>query len=300
MAPENEAQQALKEIDDWITSAPSPSSFTNNNEMMKFIVEEVMTRVQWLLSIGVVLAPDAQVAKRGYTKNRAIVVGHLVRLTKLYSGFSFHTAKRQLELAGVFVRLIYETEARFHYFLHARNKKRAFRSYILASYRAVRASLIDLRSKAIARPLTPFERRMRRKMMKNLRDDGISFKELEANREWNIDGHDFRSMLKTLGREWEYSYGFGSASRWVHGGWQELKFYHLQREGRYYTPNLKFGDVGADITCPITVLTLDVLLIYLDWARVDRGGAVTPVVRRMLKLVLALDDEHERLVVAKR
>src|SRR5262245_33966921 len=147
MAPGSEAQESVKEIDEWITSAPLPSSFANNDEMMKFIVEEVMTRVQWLLSIGAVLAPDAEVAKRGYTKHRAIVVGHLVRLTKLYSGFSFHTAKRQLELAGVFVRLIYETEARFHYFLQARNKKRAFRSYVLASYRAVRTSLIDLRSK---------------------------------------------------------------------------------------------------------------------------------------------------------
>jgi hypothetical protein len=77
----------------------------------------VMSRSLYLLRVGACLAPDAITAERGYSKHKAIIIGHIIRLTKLYDGFCLHVSKRQLELAGVFLRLIYETEIRLSYFI---------------------------------------------------------------------------------------------------------------------------------------------------------------------------------------
>jgi hypothetical protein len=128
-----EALNNLKKIQKWIDNSPSPSTFKTNNDFMKFLVEEVMSRAVYLLKIGVSLAPDTLTAKKGYTKHHAIIIGHMVRLFKLYQGFCIHVADCQEELASVFIRLIYETEIRLNYFLKCKNKNKALKSYVLTS-----------------------------------------------------------------------------------------------------------------------------------------------------------------------
>jgi len=104
----------LAEIEQWIEDVPHPSNFTTENEALSFFVMEVMGRALYLLRAGVALAPTDEKASRGYVKHQAIIAGHMVRITKLYDGFYQHVAKRQLELAGVMMRLIFETDIRLH------------------------------------------------------------------------------------------------------------------------------------------------------------------------------------------
>jgi len=135
----------LAKIEEWIDNAPSPTGFRNNDDFMSFIVE-LMNRVLCLLRVGVALAPDGKAANKGVFKQRAIIVGHLVRMTKLYEGMLIHITKRQLDLAAIFARLIFETAVRMEYLMKA--KKPSFRSFILTSYKAEKEILADLRDKA--------------------------------------------------------------------------------------------------------------------------------------------------------
>jgi len=98
----------LAEIDKWIEDAPTPGSFQRNDDFMGLTVE-LMNRALYLLRIGASLAPNERVANIGFSKQKAIVVGHLVRLAKLYEGLLIHITKRQAELAAIFARLIFET-----------------------------------------------------------------------------------------------------------------------------------------------------------------------------------------------
>ena len=281
----------LKDVDQWVREAPEPASFSSEDAMMKVLVEQVMPRTLWLLQLAASLAPGGN--QTGHTKHRAIIVGHMVRLAKLFQGFCQHISMRQVELAGIFIRLIYETEIRLQYFLQSKNKRKALRSFILVSYRPARDILVDLNTKRRKRRLTPIEQRIRNSVMRQLRRDGITFKELLANRNWKADGKDLRAMLRDLNAEWEYSYGFGSSSRWVHGDWLEMKVYHLSQNDARYLPDLEFGLPDPRAVAPMIGNTLGVLPQYLSWAGVDESDEVRRIAIALANWVAALDAEHE-------
>jgi len=283
----------LASIEGWLEKAPHPSSLKNDDDFMNVIVD-VMSRALYILRVGVSLVPpNDKKEEKGYTKHPAIIVGHMIRLTKLYDGFCHHVAKRQLEHAGIFMRLIHETEVRINYFIKA-HKGKAFKSYILTSYRSERQSLIDLEEKAKSRPLLPIEKRIKKSIMACLQKDQISFKKLKAVKNWKIDGKDTMGMLRSLDREWEYSYGFGSSSRWVHGGWLELRKYHLKRKGRYYLPRLDYGNPDPRIAGPITFRCLETLIIFLKWSKADPENYLEKITLNMLRYLQSLDTEHEK------
>ena len=164
--------QNLKNIKAWVDFNSPPPDFATNTEFMKFVVE-IMNRSLYLLKAGVASTPDAKTAQKGYTKHRAIIVGHMVRLTKLYEGALIHICGPQLELALVFFRPIFETAIRIEYLINSKPKKKSGRSFILASYRPEKEILQDLKNKAKERPLIQIEKRMKRKIASRLKKMGF-------------------------------------------------------------------------------------------------------------------------------
>jgi hypothetical protein len=289
----------ISSIRAWLDQAPTPETFTSEDSLMKHLVEDVMSRSMYLLRICVSLAPSEKAGIKGYTKHRAVILGHMVRIVKLYDGFCMHVAKRQLELAEIFIRLINETVVRMLYILRCGNQKQAIRSFILTSYKAERQSIKDLKSKQAQRPLIPIEKRMLRSMTRNIREDGITQKELFSNKNWKVDGKDVASMLRHLGSEWQYSYGFGGSSRFIHGNWMEMKRRHLTRNGAYYQPKLTFSDPDLRIATPITIEVLDASLKYLHWSKADPDNFVKGLIADFIKYVLILDKYHEKHFMQK-
>jgi hypothetical protein len=114
------------------------------------------------------------------------------------------------------------------------------------------------------------------------------------NKVWDIDGKNVRALLQALGRDWEYSYSFGNTSRWVHGGWLELKQYHLQREGSRFVPRLEWGDPDTRTASPITWRVLQTAGTFLKWAKSDPDGIVREALALVSDVVHRLDEEHER------
>lgn len=278
----------------WLDQAPDPESFTTEDSLMKHLVENVMPRSLYLVRTSVSLAPSEKTATQGYTKHKAVILGHMVRVAKLYDGFCMHVAQRQLELAEIFIRLINETVVRMLYILKCGNQKRAIRSFILTSYKAERQSIKDLKSKKSQRPLIPIEKRMLRSMTRNIREDGITQKELLANKNWKVDGKDVASMLRHLGSEWQYSYGFGGSSRSIHGNWMDMKRRHLTKNGAYYQPKPTFSDPDCRIAAPITIEVLDASLKCLQWSKADPDDFTRGLIVDFIKYIFSLDEYHEK------
>ncbi len=101
--------QNLKNMEKWIDSNLQRSAnFETHYDFMSFAVE-VMNRCLYLLKLGVYSVQDADPANTGYPQPKAIIVGHMVRLTKLYEGALIHISGCQVELARIFFRPILET-----------------------------------------------------------------------------------------------------------------------------------------------------------------------------------------------
>ena len=289
----NQIIQNLTKIEAWMDDNLSRSSDCNTNaEFMEFAVD-IMILCLDLLKLGTASAPDAETASKGYTKHRAIIVGHMVRLTKLYEGALIHICRSQYELAAIFFRLILETAIKAEYLIKSKSKRKSCRSFILASYKPEKEMLQDLKNEDKKRPLNRIGERIRRKIISRLRGDRISQTELMSNKIWNVDGKNFRDILRDLDRERQYSYGFGNTSHNVHGDWIEIGLYHLNREGRYYTPNLNFEDPDPRLACPLTHICLEILLTYLKWNDSDPDGVITSVILKLRELNFTLDAVHE-------
>ena len=292
----DKVSQNLKKINEWIdyNSLPPPN-FKTNTEFMKFAVE-IMNLCLYLLKTGAASAPDAETARKGYTKPKAIIVGHIVRITKLYEGSIIHICNHQLELAAVFLRPLLEAAIKMEYFINSNSKKKSCQNFILTSYKPEKEILQDLNAKAEERPLILIEKRMKRKIVSRLKEDGISQTELMDNKTWDVDGKNFRCIMKMLDYDSMYSYGFGNASHYVHGDWYDIDLHHLKQDGQYYTPDLDFDIPDPRLACSLTGICLRTLLIYLKWNQSDPDNELTSIIRKLLKLNAALDEAHENTV----
>ena len=264
-----------------------------DTDFIGFFVE-LMNKARLLLMISASLIPDEETGKRGFKKHPAIVLGHMIRLYKLFDAFTLHISRKELEIALIFSRPIYETEVKIHYLIGA--KASSFKSYIITSYRAEKENLSDLEAKSKSRKLIPIEKRIRDKIKRRLREDRISLKELRHNRNWILDGKDFRSILRSLNRDAHYSYTFGSASQIMHGGWYDISIHHLKKHGRYYHPKLDYTDPDPRTAGPITALCLMCLLQYIPWSKGDPDGFLTGVVKKLLDLTMEVDKAHGMLL----
>lgn len=282
-------------IEDWIDNAPNPYDFKDNNEYMGFSTE-LMNYCLYLLKAGVVLAPNESSSHRGFTKHKAIIVGHMVRIMKLYEGFLSHIAERRGELATLFIRPIFETSIRMRYIINSKSKSKSIRSFILASYRPEKEILDDLNKLKKKRDLTKIEKRMVRKISKRLRNDRITKKELIANRRWSIDGKDFRSLLRALELERMYHYTFSNSSHYIHGDWHEIYYHHLTKSGRFYSPQPYYSDPDPRFSVPITGFCLSTLSLYIEWMKSDPDSIVLPIIKRLHKLNHHLDISHENTI----
>ena len=100
--------QKLTNMETWIDfHLASPTEFKTKPERMRFVAE-VMNRCLYLLRIGVASAPDAKTVNTGYAKPKAIIVGYMVQLTKLYEGALIQICGAQPELTRLFFPPILE------------------------------------------------------------------------------------------------------------------------------------------------------------------------------------------------
>lgn len=133
--------QNLAHIREEIQSTPDPYGFESHNEFMHHSVR-LMNCTLYLLKTSARLTPNPNTAAKGFTRQQATVVGHMVRIAKLYEGFIMHVCSVQFELAVIFSRLIYESEVKMQYLMEA--KSPTFRNFRLISYRSQQATMSDL------------------------------------------------------------------------------------------------------------------------------------------------------------
>ncbi|MFQ5786634.1 MAG: DUF5677 domain-containing protein [Thermodesulfobacteriota bacterium] len=284
----------IDKINDWINKAPDINKFKDNDEFMEFSME-LMNYTHYLLKIGVALTSSKEESKLGFSRNKAIIVGHMVRIVKLFNGLCTHVSKRESELAGIFVRLIYETEVKINYLLKC--KKESFDNFILISHRSNKKILKDFKKIEEKRELIPIENRLKESIIRNLENDGISIEKLLSHKNWKLDGKSFEDILKHLDRDSEYCFMFGPTSSFIHGDWFNLHQYHLEKKDNLYFPDLDYHDPTPMTSCPLSAFCLRVLIKYLEWMKSDPDKFVINSINSLISLAVKIDSIHEKKIV---
>jgi len=280
---------------DLIANAPKATDLTDNDAFMEYSVSLMNVSLS-VLHLACAIAPDAFTSVHGYAPKHAIVLGHMVRVRKLFQGFLSHIANRELDLAMMFARPLHETAVRMEYLMTARPQ--SIRSFKLASYKPEKELLTSIPKRHGDAFLDKIAARMRRKIGNRLRRDGITLKVLMANRTWNVDGLDFRAMLRRLGREGEYALSFGNGSHWTHGDWTDIDLHHLEQEGRRFHPKFTFTDPDPRVANGTTVFALIAAAKYVKWAKSDRTKALRRIMKTLHDELMRMDRLHEETLSA--
>jgi hypothetical protein len=94
MAATEPLRAHLVDIVRWCDAAPNPAELGDEGAMMNVLCDG-MARTLYLLRAAASVAQNDTTAQRGLSRHRAVVVGHMVRLCKLYDAFYMHVAKNQ-------------------------------------------------------------------------------------------------------------------------------------------------------------------------------------------------------------
>jgi hypothetical protein len=278
----------LNSVKAWL-SKPLPPKRSPDNDYMHYVME-MMSYANYLIKVSASMAPNQVVAKRGYTKHSAIVVGHIVRLAKLYHSFTTHIGKRQLQIAYIMVRLIYECIIKMEYLFTA--KRSTFKSFIITSYRSDKETLENLDLIKSQRPLMNIEKVIIKKIKSRLHKDRISLRQLKANRNWKLDGKDFKQVLISVKKEIDYPFLFGQGSSFIHGDWYEMSIFNLTQRGRYYLPDLGFSDPDPRIALPVTIAILHSSDDFLKWNKSDPEKHVRSIIHNLAGKIKILYDQY--------
>ena len=268
----------------WVDfSLPPPTEFKTKTESMRFVAE-VMNRCLYLLRVGAASAPNAKTAKTGYTKPKAIIVGHMAQLGKLYEGALIHICGAQPELTRIFFRPILEVSINMKHLIQS--KGQLCPNISLSSYPSDLEMFRMLENKVKERALTPIEHRINELILSQWEKDGISRENIEEkNIPPSCENFNYNDSL--------YMYLFQKETDWVHRGWHDLRSYHLTQTGDYYVPDLGFDEPQPRLGCQLTQVCLETLTVYLKWNQSDPDNELTSIIRKLLKLNAALDEAHE-------
>ena len=282
----------ISEIGNRIRNAPDPGELQTPDDFMGMSVE-MMNWCRYILHVSIACVDSKAASRGGYPKNKAIIVGHMVRLSKLYDGMLSFVASRNLDIAIIFVRMIFECAMRAIYLIESPDKIEACRRFILSSFKPEREEIQDLLKKRRSRPLIKIEKRMLKSMSAWLKREGITQESLKDKR--LPRALDFRSIMNKIGyTDPSYAYVFANSSHFIHGDWFDIRHHHLQRHGRYYRPNMSSRDPDPRITGPVNYILLEALEIYLKWSRTDPNDILMPIVIELGKLNRSIEVAHEK------
>ncbi len=279
----------LEEIGQWLKENESIESCKTNNDFMRLAVD-VSNHVRFLMVIASGMIP--QETFKGYDKESAVIVGHFVRLYKLYDSASLHVSKNHGEIAAIFTRLFFETSTRMAYLI--KKGSASIQNFIFISYQSDKEILNDILEKQSKRQLIPIEERILKGIRRRLQEDGIEEKRLLSNKQWKLDGKDFREIMKDVDLGHQYAYGFGSQSSPVHGNWRDIRAHHLTFKDAVYTPEWEYDSVDPRNITPLSVIATDAIGSFLSWNKTDSDGFVSKYAKDVGAYAIRLDQFHEK------
>jgi len=202
-----------------------------------------------------------------WTRDEAILGGHLVRLFKLLDSLLDQTCKHRRETSIVLSRLVFECIVNLRYLIaHASDDLfRSYRTYSLQHelklIEKIEANIAERQGVSL-----PIEDRMIRSILASFAASALTRVEVAANRQRNWSGLNLYDRARAIGLDQAYLAVFGGGSHSIHGNWQDLLEYHLEKiDDNSYRPNIHWHMPRPQILEALVTLIADALADYVNF-----------------------------------
>lgn len=237
-----------------------------------------------------------------WTRNEAILGGQLVRLFKLLDALLDQTCKHRRETSIVIARLVFECIVNLRYMI-ANASDDLFHSYRIYSLQH-ELKLIELIEENIADrggESLPIEDRMISSILASFQASGLAREEIANRRQRNWSGLNLYERAKMIRLDQAYLAAFGGGSHSVHGNWQDLLEYHLEKlDDNCYRPNLDWCIPRPQILQTLVILAADALIDYVTYFTDNNAPEFIQRLENLQDRAHEFSALHERFLVNRQ
>jgi len=297
----------VEEIDKWIDLCFQRGDLLDYNSLMDIGIQTANhIRKLSIITIGSMTEDEHHQGDKNFELCDAVIVGHLVRIFKLYDQLSYFISQNKGEISSIFSRLIFETFVIMKYLII--KGEPSIKNYIKVSFKSTIKEYDFIKNIERKRELSDIENRIRYKIENRLRNVELDPTELLNNRNWNLDNLTFKDIVNFLidndpdGLNWERSYlfVFGSSSAFIHGTWYDIEISHLTKVDGKYFPKMEYDKVDPRYILPQSIFPTRACIDFLKWRKSDPVNFLTNIFLKIEKLLLYLNEMDEIRIKNKK
>ena len=237
---------------------------------------------------------------RRWNRNQAILGGLLVRYYKLLSALLDQTCQRRRETSFMLARLVFECMVTIQYLLMRNSDElyQAFVAYSLQHERKLREHIQQNIDRRGGESL-PIERRMIASIDRTFSVSGITIDQATkaTARPWK-DANIFE-RTRAVGLEQAYLLIFGGTSHSVHGNWQDLLEYHLEKEEDGFRPELRWQRPRPQVLYTLCLLGISAVQQYLVFLVGEDAESVCKDLDELRERIRTVNSLHEEFLIRK-
>jgi hypothetical protein len=194
-----------------------------------------------------------------YDKEIAVIIGSFVRYGKLTSSLLEQFTQARTENALIFFRCLAETFVNLKYFLKYTDDH-TIKHFIKHSLQTEKEMLeIIKKNTSDKNRISPIEARMTKSINRAFDDTDFNFDELNNSTKWNKK---VKGRISDILSPEAYSFIYGAGSHAIHGNWQDLFSFHLEKGENGYFPKPEWTTPQIQILTTATLLSCDLLKEY--------------------------------------
>lgn len=257
----------------------------NEDHFMEDIIETSNTVVKYLICVSYT-SPTKKLDSLYY----GVIMGHMVRLFKLYDSFLCLTVSKGAETATIILRCIIDTGITLSFLLEEDNPE-IIEKYIKSSL-AVERKLWDEIHERKGETLLPIEKRMLDSVQATFERAKIEIDSVTGkDRRWCGSIYDKAQKTGMLSL---YESVFRGGSHSVHGTWHDLEFNHINANDGHFEPLIEYTRPRPQSVEVASVICLNVAIKYLNKI-LDEHNAnlVCDNLNLLIEWFLGLQELHE-------
>lgn len=297
-----ELQEKIFEIEHWIEDC-----YKKNNLHYKDVLLDVSIeagnhiRYLTLLTAGLGTEEDLIRNDNTYKLEDAVIIGHLIRIFKLYEQLVYFISTNQGEISSIFLRPIFEAFVHMKYLII--KGEDSIKSFIKCSYKSAIQNYKHIKKQENDRELISIEKRIIDKIENRIERVNLTIEELSENKNWKLDGKSFKNLIDFLHKndnnnfDWSntYSFVFGSSSAFVHGSWYDIELNQLvyNKEKGRYSPKYDYRDVDPRYILSPSLIPLYACKDFLKWRRSDPDNVIINILDKMIVVLKYLTELDE-------
>jgi Family of unknown function (DUF5677) len=204
--------------------------------------------------------------ERRWSRNEAVLGGHVVRLYKLISALLDQICQRRREITFIIARLAFECIVNLRFLLKHADDPNVFHSYVAYSMRNERRlqDIIEERIAGREGKVLPVETRMLNSIAKVASASGIRMEDVSASRPREWADKNLFERAEAVGLGEAYLGAFRGPSASVHGNWMDLLEFQLDTahdEGTF-APSFEWRNPRPQIAQTIAYLATGAVRDY--------------------------------------